>query len=71
MEGTAKWCTGGFVAILGIIGLFMAANAHDRGIYLFGLAVFAFAIIYVFSQIKQGYDSRDRMQRESLEGPAG
>ena len=57
MDGTGRWIAGGVVAILGVIGLFLAAGAADRGIYLFGLALFAFAILYVFALIKQGFDS--------------
>jgi hypothetical protein len=60
MEGTGKWVAGGAVAILGIIGLFLASGAGDRGIYLFGLALFAFAIFYVFALIKQGFDAGER-----------
>jgi hypothetical protein len=63
MEGTGKWIAGGVVALLGVIGLFFAAGADDRGIYLFGLALFAFAIFYVFALIKQGFDAGDREAR--------
>ncbi len=60
MDGTGRWIAGGVVAILGVSGLFLAAGAADRGIYLFGLALFAFAILYVFALIKQGFDSQER-----------
>lgn len=63
MDGTAKWCSGGLVAILGVIGLFLAAGAVDRGIYVFGLAVAAFAVFYVFALIKQGFDAFERDAR--------
>jgi len=62
MANTGKWIVGGIVSLLGLIGLFLAANAKDNGIYLFGFAIAAFAILYVFSAIKQSYDrepSRD------------
>ena len=60
MEGTLKWIASGLVGVLGIFGLFLAANAEDRGIYVFGLGLAAFAIIYVFAQMKQGFDASDR-----------
>jgi hypothetical protein len=60
MEGSLKWIACGFVGVLGIIGLFLAANAADRGIYVFGLGLAAFAIIYIFAQMKQGFDASDR-----------
>ncbi len=60
MEGTLKWIACGLIGVVGIFGLFLAANAQDRGIYAFGLALAAFAIIYVFAQMKQGFDASDR-----------
>ena len=57
MEGTLKWIACGLIGVVGIFGLFLAANAHDRGIYIFGLGLAAFAIIYVFAQMKQGFDA--------------
>jgi Zn-dependent membrane protease YugP len=60
MQGTVKWIASGLVGIIGIFGLFLAANAHDRGIYLFGLGLAAFAVIYIFAQMKQGFDASDR-----------
>jgi hypothetical protein len=59
MEGTLKWIACGLVGAIGVFGLFVAANAHDRGIYIFGLGLAAFAIIYIFGQMKQGFDARD------------
>jgi hypothetical protein len=59
MDGTGRWVAGGLVAMLGVIGLFFAAGADDRGIYLFGLALFAFAMFYVFALIKQSFDASE------------
>ena len=59
MEETAKWIAGGLVSLVGIVGLFLAANAIDRGIYIFGLALAGFAVIYVFALIRQAFDERD------------
>jgi hypothetical protein len=60
MDGTLKWIASGVAGLLGVVGLFFAANAHDRGIYTFGLGLAGFAIIYVFAQMKQGFDASDR-----------
>ena len=54
---------GGFVGLLGLIGLFLAAGAADRGIYVFGMALAAFAVLFVFALIKQGFDSLEREAR--------
>jgi hypothetical protein len=48
MQGAGKWVVGGLVALLGVVALFMASNAHDGGMYLFGLIFFAAAVIFVF-----------------------
>lgn len=63
MDGTAKWLMGGFVGLLGLVGLFLAAGASDRGIYVFGMALAAFAVIFVFALIKQGFDALEREAR--------
>jgi hypothetical protein len=37
---------GAFVAVLGVVGLVLAGGALDQEIYLFGLALFAFALVF-------------------------
>ena len=64
MQASLIWIGSGIVALLGIVGLFLSANARDTGIYLFGLALFAFAIIYVFRQIKDAFDRAESAGRE-------
>ncbi len=65
MANTGKWIVGGVVSLLGVIGLFLAANAKDNGIYLFGFAIAAFAIFYVFAAIKQSYDRKPAEDRSA------
>jgi len=71
MEGSLKWIASGVVGVLGLIGLFLAANAHDRGIHVFGFGLAAFAIIYVFAQMKQGFDASDRARSQESNAEAG
>ena len=59
MAGTGKWIVGGVVSLLGLIGLFLAANAKDDGIYLFGLILAGFAVLYVFAAIRKAFDGAD------------
>jgi len=60
LQGIATWIAGGVVGLIGVFGLFLAANAGDRGIHVFGLGLAAFAVIYVSAQMKQSFDARDR-----------
>jgi len=69
MAGTGKWIVGGIVSLLGLIGLFLAANARDDGIYLFGLAVAAFAVFYVFAAIKNAFDSAEQRHAATAHPP--
>jgi hypothetical protein len=54
MNTTLAWIVGGLIAILGLLGLFLAAGAKDGGIYLFGLLLFLFAVLFDFGLIKRG-----------------
>lgn len=51
-----KWLFGGFVMLLGLVGLYLAAHATDGGLYFAGLAVFVTCLLYVLLQIKLAYD---------------
>ena len=50
---------GVLVAVLGLIGLFMAAGALDDEIYIFGLGLGGFAALFVFGLVKAHYDRLD------------
>ena len=54
MDSSLNWIIGGFVTLLGLIGLFLAAHAGDSGIYLFGLLLFLFAVLFDFGLIRRG-----------------
>lgn len=54
---------GFFVAILGILGLFLASGAHDTAIHWFGMALFIFAVLFVFYLIKAHFDGQPRADR--------
>ena len=71
MEGSLKWIASGLVGVFGLVGLFLAANAHDRGIHIFGFGLAGFAIVYVFAQMKQGFDARDRGRSQESNADTG
>ena len=56
---TADAAVGVLVAVLGLIGLILAAGAADDEIYVFGLSLLAFAVVFDFALLKRHYDTRD------------
>ena len=68
MQESLIWIGGGIVALLGIVGLFLSAYAYDTGMYLFGLALFAFAVIYIFRQIQHAFDRAEGAGRDQTHG---
>lgn len=56
MDDIGNWIIGGVAGILGVLGLFLASGAADRGMYLFGLLLFVFAVLFIFSRIKEAFD---------------
>jgi len=43
-----KFIGGGVLAVIGLIGLAVSARAHEAAFSLFGLLLFAFAILIIF-----------------------
>jgi len=46
-------------AALGLIGLFLASGAHDDEMYVFGLSLAGFAVVFVFGLIRRHFDRAD------------
>lgn len=59
MEDIVAWIINGLVALAGILGLFLAANAADGGFYAFGLLLFVFAVLFIFMSIKKAFDESE------------
>ncbi|HVM80292.1 MAG TPA: hypothetical protein VMU06_14810 [Stellaceae bacterium] len=55
-----EWILGLVLAFLGIVGLFLASGAYDIGMYFFGLALFAFAVLFNFWLVKKHFDAEER-----------
>jgi hypothetical protein len=49
------------MAVFGLIGLFLVAGAADAEMYVFGLALCAFAVVFDFGLIKRHFDLRDSL----------
>jgi hypothetical protein len=45
---------GAFVAVLGLIGLVLAGGALDQEMYVFGLSLFGFAVVFDWGLMLQG-----------------
>lgn len=61
MNGTVSdLLVGLLVAVLGLVGLFLAAGALDDEIFIFGLGLAAFAVLFDLGLIKAHFDRRER-----------
>jgi hypothetical protein len=58
-----SWIVGAGVAVLGLLGLTMAAKSVDLGTGLFGWLLFVFAIAFDFWLIKLAYDRQEEQSR--------
>ena len=47
------------MAVFGLIGLFLVAGSADAEMYVFGIALTGFAIVFDFGLLKRYYDRRD------------
>ena len=56
----SHWIMGILAGLGGLIGLFMASAAHDIGIYIFGMALMAFAVLFCWFMIKTAFDEAER-----------
>jgi hypothetical protein len=58
---SAKWVWSGLVAIMGLVGLFIASRAGANPVaYWGGIGFFVFAVLFVMLQIKQSFDHREQ-----------
>ncbi len=58
-EYLSGWIVGIMVSAFGLIGLYVAAGARDLEMTIFGIALVAFAILFVIGLIRRHYDDVD------------
>ncbi len=58
-SGTSDLIIGLMMALFGLIGLFLAAGAMDAEMYVFGLSLTGFAVVFDFGLIKRHFDRQD------------
>jgi hypothetical protein len=56
MDKLALWLTGLVMAVLAILGLKMAGDAHDVGMTVFGSGLFLFGVLFIFGLLKNFAD---------------
>ncbi|MBN8873131.1 MAG: hypothetical protein J0H67_09875 [Rhodospirillales bacterium] len=57
------------MAVFGLIGLIMAAGATDNEIYVFGLSLLGFAVVFDFGLIRRHFDKAE-LRQKALRGEA-
>ena len=55
----SHWIMGSMSSLFALIGLFLAAGAHDAGIFIFGLGLFAGGVLFAWWMIKTAYDEAE------------
>ncbi len=58
------------VSVFGLVGLILASGATDNEMYVFGLSLAGFAVVFVIGLIRRHYDKADLRER-TLRGRAG
>ncbi len=58
-EQTGDFVVGLLVFVLGLVGLVMASGALDDGMYVFGLSLAGFAVVFDLGIVKRHFDRID------------
>ena len=61
---TGDLFVGIMTAVLGLIGLILASGAADDEIYVFGLSLAGFAVVFIFGLIRRHYDRQELLRAE-------
>ena len=54
---------GGLVALLGLMGLIMASGAYDNAIFIFGLSLAGFAVLFDLGLVRRHFDRQAARRR--------
>ena len=58
-ETTSSWVVGAMMALFGIIGLIMAGRARDDEIFVFGLSLLGFALVFIAGLMRRHFGAAD------------
>jgi hypothetical protein len=59
-EQTGDLVMGALMGLFGFVGLFLAAGAQDAEMYLFGLSLAGFAVLFLFGLMRRHYDEAEQ-----------
>jgi hypothetical protein len=59
VQGVGKWIAGGLAAVVGILGLFLAAQSGEPTLYWVGLGLFVFMFFYIMNMVRRSFDGDD------------
>jgi hypothetical protein len=62
MDQALRVAFGGFAALAGLVGLFLASGAQDEGISYFGLLLVVFGVLFNFWLIKRHFDTLPKVK---------
>lgn len=68
MEEVSEIVVGLLVLVLGLTGLVLASGALDNEIYIFGLSLAGFAVVFEIGLIKAHFDRKERGARGGSTG---
>ena len=71
MEEVSDIVVGALVLVLGLIGLKMASGALDDEIFVFGLSMAGFAVLFGFGLIRRHFDRKDAAAARARAGEHG
>ncbi len=72
MIGTGKWIAGGLLGLLGILGLFMSANAADAQFYYLGIGVFVTCVGAIMLMVHTSFNAVERaVHAHPMAAPSG
>ena len=60
--GLGDIVVGVFVGLLGLVGLVLAGGALDREIFLFGLGLFGFAVLFDWGVVRKSIDRTEAVR---------
>lgn len=59
---SSDFIVGLLMAVFGLAGLILASGAMDDGMYVFGLSLFGFAVLFILGLLRRHFDRAEAAQ---------